>query len=58
MEKNKYLVTICEELYTTYVVEAEDQDEASDLAMMGEYVSIDDAVSKNNEVILVDSYNE
>jgi len=56
--KNKYLVTVCEELYTTYVVEAEGRDEASDLAMMGEYVSIDDAMSKNNEVILVEAYNE
>jgi len=54
--KNKYLVTVCEELYTTYVVEAETQDEASDLAMMGEYESVDDAVSKNNEVILVKDY--
>jgi len=56
--KNKYLVTICEELYTTYVVEAEGKDEATDLAMMGEYVSIDDAVSKNNEVISVKKDNE
>lgn len=54
--KNKYLVTVYEEVSTIYVVEAEHEDEASDKALMGEYDDIDEVVSENNEVISVKEY--
>jgi len=54
----KYLVTISEDVFTTYVVEAEHIDEAEDKALMGEYLSIEDAMSKNSEVISSEEYNE
>ena len=50
---SKYIVTIYQETYTDYVVEAEHEDEAKDLAMMGEYDEIDDIVVKDSEPINV-----
>ena len=46
----KYRVVISDEIYTTYVVEAENIEEAEDKALMGEYLSIEDVISDNNEV--------
>ena len=54
----KYRVVISDEIYTTYVVEAENIEEAEDKALMGEYLSIEDVISDNNEVILSEEYNE
>jgi len=54
----RYLVTVNEDTFTTYVVEAENIDEAEDKALMGEYLSIEDVISDNNEVILSEEYNE
>ena len=41
---SKYIVTIFHETYTDYIVEAENEGEAQDLAMMGEYDEIDDVL--------------
>ena len=49
----KYRVTVYHETYTDYIVEAEHEDEAQDLAMMGEYDSIDDTMVKESEAIAV-----
>ena len=54
----RYLVTVNEDTFTTYVVEAENIDEAEDKALMGEYLSFEDVISDNNEVILSEEYNE
>jgi len=54
----KYLVTVNEDTFTTYVVEAKDRDEAQEKALMGEYLSIEDVISKSNEAMLVEEYDE
>ena len=52
MIKEKYLVTIYQETYTTFEVEANDEHEASDLALMGEG-EVDDVTVKSSETINV-----
>ena len=54
---SKYIVTIFHETYTDYIVEAENEGEAQDLAMMGEYDEIDDVVVKESEPINVKELN-
>jgi hypothetical protein len=54
---SKFIVTIYNETYTDYIVEAGDEDEAKDLAMMGEYDEIDDVVIKDSEAINVKELN-
>lgn len=51
---SKYKVTIYHETYTDYIVEAETEDEAQDLVMMGEYEKIDDVVVKDSDPINVE----
>tara|TARA_R100000005_G_C4965017_1_gene180162 strand:+ start:942 stop:1106 length:165 start_codon:yes stop_codon:yes gene_type:complete len=46
----KFLVTIYQETYTTFEVEANDKEEAENLAVEGEG-EVDDVVVKNSEVI-------
>ena len=53
----RYLVTVNEDVFTTYVVEAEDRDEAHEKLLMGEYLYIDDTMTKDSEVILVEAKN-
>ena len=50
MSKEKFLVTIYQETYTTFEVEANDKEEAENLAVEGEG-EVDDVVVKNSEVI-------
>tara|TARA_A200000159_G_scaffold129599_1_gene125976 strand:- start:44 stop:214 length:171 start_codon:yes stop_codon:yes gene_type:complete len=52
MIKEKYLVTIYQETYTTVEVEANDKHEAEDLALMGEG-EVDDVTVKSQEMINV-----
>ena len=52
MSKEKFLVTVYQETYTTFEVEANDRGEASDLALIGEG-EVDDVTVKDSEVILV-----
>jgi len=52
----KYKVTVCHETYTDYIVEAETEDAAQDLALMGEYEKIDDVVVKESDAIAVEEF--
>lgn len=54
MIKEKYLVTIYKETYTTVEVEANDEHEAEDLALMGEG-EVDDVTVKSQEMIDVEN---
>lgn len=53
MSKEKFLVTIYQETYTTFLVSAIDRHEAEDLALMGEG-EVDDVTVKETEVINVE----
>lgn len=52
----KYIVTVYHETYTDYVVLANSEDEATDLALSGEYEEIDDVTVKQSEVINTKEY--
>jgi len=54
---NKYLVTVNEDAFTTYMVEAKDKEEAEDKALIGEYLCIDEE-EKISKVILSKEYND
>jgi hypothetical protein len=54
----KYKVTVYHETYTDYIVEAETEDEAQDLALMGEYEKIDDVVVKESDAINVEEFTD
>lgn len=57
----KYLVTVNEDLYTTYIIEAECEEKALDKALMGIYetgecLEIYDTICKSNEKMLIEEY--
>ena len=53
MSKEKFLVTVYQETFTIFEVEANDRDEAEALALMGEG-EVDDVTVNDSEVILVE----